>query len=66
LFPSEKKKNNNCYDCGESLELFEMDMRKETKVMKCKGCGMYYFYKKELLSGWKILKITKDPSHLPI
>jgi hypothetical protein len=57
---SEKKHSDECYDCKGSLELFEMDMQKGTKIMKCKICGLYHFYKKDFLANWKLTKVSKE------
>lgn len=60
---NEKKKADNCSECGSILELFELDVKKEVRIMKCKGCGLFYLYKNGVF-GWKIQKVTRDPSHL--
>lgn len=54
-----KKHTGKCYDCGGSLELFEMDVKKSTKIMVCQSCGLYHFYKKDLLGSYKL---SKNPS----
>jgi DNA-directed RNA polymerase subunit RPC12/RpoP len=59
---SNDKKSDKCIDCEGPLELIELDLRKGTKTTKCQSCGLYHFYKKEFLSGWKLLKATKNPS----
>ena len=55
---------SGCYDCGGNLKLYEMDMRKDTKVMRCQGCGLFHLYKRDFFGRWKILKVTKDPTHI--
>jgi uncharacterized Zn finger protein len=63
MFEKKHKKHMDeaeCYDCGGSLELFEFDMQKETRIMKCKDCGLFHYYKKDLLGRWKLLKVSKN------
>ena len=52
----------NCFDCGGTVELFEMNMDKSTKVMFCKNCELYHFYKKDFLGTYKLIKVSKNPS----
>jgi uncharacterized Zn finger protein len=54
-----KKHTGKCFDCEGSLELVEVDFKKDTKVMKCLNCGLLHHYKKDLLGKWKLLKVTK-------
>lgn len=54
------KAEGRCYDCDGSLELFEFDMQKETRIMKCKDCGLFHYYKKDLLGRWKLQKVSKN------
>jgi DNA-directed RNA polymerase subunit RPC12/RpoP len=62
---SEIKKRDTgiCLHCGGSLELVELDSRENTKVMKCQDCGRLHLYKRDFLGSWKIVKVTKEPSH---
>jgi len=53
-----------CYDCGNYLELYEIDMEKGTRILRCPVCGLFHFYKKDFFGGWKTLKVTKDPSRV--
>lgn len=39
--------------------MFEMDVKKSTKIMVCQSCGLYHFYKKDLLGSYKL---SKNPS----
>ena len=64
MFPNDKRITGTCIDCSNNLELFEIDMEKDTKIMKCTSCGLFHFYKKGLLGGWRILKVSKDPSRV--
>ncbi len=61
--PNENKKTEKCFKCGSILELYELDMNKEIRILKCVGCGLFYLDKKGLL-GWKTQKVSKDPSRL--
>jgi len=51
-----------CIDCGGPVELVEYDARRNTKITRCQACGLYHFYRKIFLGGWKLLKATKNPS----
>lgn len=55
-----KRRVDECYDCKGILELFEIDMRKGTRIMKCQVCGLYHFYKKDFLANWKLTKVSKE------
>jgi len=50
-----------CYDCKGTLELYEMDIKKSTKIMLCQNCGMFHFYKKDLLGSYRLTKVSKNP-----
>jgi hypothetical protein len=56
---NEKRHSDECYVCKGSLELFEMDMKKGTKIMKCPICGLYHFCKKDFIGNWKLIKVSK-------
>lgn len=45
-----------CVDCGSPLELYEVDFEKGRRIMQCKNCGLYHYYKKEFLGKWKLTK----------
>ena len=60
---NEKKRSSGCYNCGGKLEVIEANLKKETKIMKCQDCGLFHLYNKGLMGNWKLLKVTKDPSH---
>jgi uncharacterized Zn finger protein len=64
LATNEKKHTGTCIDCGGPLELFELNIKKGAKIMKCESCGLFHSYRKDFLGGWKIIKVTKDPSHV--
>jgi hypothetical protein len=57
---SGKRRVDGCYDCKGTLELFEIDMRKGTRIMKCRVCGLHHFYKKDFLANWKLIKVSKE------
>jgi len=59
-----KRITGTCIDCGCVLELFEMDMKKGVKILKCQECGMFHLYKKDFFGAYKVVKVSKDPSHL--
>jgi uncharacterized C2H2 Zn-finger protein len=44
--------------------LYEIDMEKGTRILRCPVCGLFHFYKKDFFGGWKTLKVTKDPSRV--
>ncbi len=48
-----------CQNCGYALELYEMDVKKGMKVMRCERCGMMHFYKKDLIGKWRLYKAAK-------
>ncbi len=62
LHEPNRKHTGKCYDCGGELELIEFDVRKGTRIMICQKCGLYHFYNKDFLGGWKLLKVSKKPS----
>jgi hypothetical protein len=55
-----KRKVDACYECKGTLELFEIDMQKGTRIMQCQVCGLYHFYKKDFLANWKLTKVSKE------
>ena len=50
---------SKCKNCGSPLELYELDFRRSTKVMKCTRCSMLHMYKKDIIGKWKLLKAQK-------
>lgn len=48
-----------CIDCGSSLELYEINLERGTKVLQCQQCSLFHYYKKGLLGRWKLVKATK-------
>ena len=60
----DKKKQNLCMECNNELKLFELDIQKATKILHCPDCLLFYLYKKDLLGGWKLQKVSRDPSRL--
>jgi len=57
-----KKHTGKCFDCGGSLELIELDIQKNTRIMRCQSCGLFHFQKKDFFGNWKLLKATKNLS----
>ena len=62
----ERKHTGICYDCGGSLELFEFDIKKDTKIMKCQNCGLFHYYKKDLLGSGNSSKSPKTRAKLVV
>jgi hypothetical protein len=52
----EKKYGGVCIDCKSPLELFEVDFEKSKRIMHCKNCNLYHFYKKDFFGNWKLKK----------
>ncbi len=59
LIGSSKGQKGKCKACGSAMELYELDFRRSTKVMKCQRCGMLHLYKKDIIGKWKLLKAQK-------
>ena len=59
LIPSSKTPKAKCKGCGSSLELFELDFRRSSKVMRCTRCGMLHMYKKDIIGKWRLFKAQK-------
>lgn len=59
LLGSSKGQRGKCKGCGSSMELYELDFRRSTKVMKCTRCGMLHEYKKDIIGKWRLHKAHK-------
>jgi hypothetical protein len=59
LLGSAKAQRGKCKSCGSPLELYELDFRRSTKIMKCDRCGMLHVYKKDIIGKWRLLKAQK-------
>ncbi len=59
LIGSSKTEKGKCRSCGSPLDLYELDFRKSTKVMKCVRCGMLHVYKKDIIGKWRLQKVQK-------
>lgn len=60
LFESQPKRHvGKCQNCGYNLELYEIDVRKSMKVMKCERCGLLHYYKKDIVGKWRLQKAVK-------
>lgn len=56
---SGKRHTGKCFDCGGTLELFELDLRGVNKIMQCRDCGLYHIYRKDFLGRYKLVKVSK-------
>jgi NMD protein affecting ribosome stability and mRNA decay len=54
------KHTGKCYDCGGPLELYEMDIKKSTKIMLCQSCGLFHFYQKDFIGNYRLTKVSKN------
>jgi len=54
-----KAQKGKCRNCGSPMELFELDFRRSSKIMKCIRCGMLHVYKKDILGKWRLQKALK-------
>ena len=59
MIEHKRKYTGKCVDCSSILELFELDVRKGTRIMICQNCGLLHHYKKNIVGKWKFLKATK-------
>jgi ribosomal protein S27E len=59
LIASSKTQKAKCKGCGSSLELYELDFRRSSKVMRCTRCGMLHMYKKDIIGKWRLFKAQK-------
>jgi hypothetical protein len=59
LVGNKKRHTGKCFDCSGALELIELDIQKNRKIMKCQNCSLLHYYKKDLFGRWKLLKVTK-------
>jgi len=57
LEPSKAK--GKCKGCGSPMELYELDFRRSTKVMRCTRCGMLHMFKKDIIGKWRLIKAQK-------
>lgn len=48
-----------CQNCGYALDLYEMDVKKSMKVMRCERCGLLHYYKKDIMSKWRLQRAAK-------
>jgi len=59
---SEKRRRTytgKCIDCGGELELYEMDFEKKRRILRCKNCGLFHFYKLNFWGKWKLVKVGR-------
>lgn len=55
----QKDKTNRCKNCSYPLEVYEIDFKKNRKILKCQRCGLYHYYKKDFVGKWKLRKAVK-------
>lgn len=58
---TQRKHKGQCIDCGEVLELYMLDLKQGRRILQCTQCGLYHFYKKDLLGKWRLVKAAKVP-----
>ncbi len=54
-----KTKANTCTNCNYPLEIYEIDFKKSRKILKCQRCGLYHYYKKDIVGKWRLQKAVK-------
>lgn len=54
-----KAKANRCTSCEYPLEIYEIDFKKSRKILRCQRCGLYHYYKKDLVGKWRLQKAVK-------
>ena len=59
---SEQTENNICKDCGNTLKIYELDNTRGRQVKKCPKCGLYYFFKRNILGKWSLAKVVEPYS----
>ncbi len=59
LLGTPKSQRGKCQCCSSPMELYELDFRRSSKVMKCTRCGMLHVYKKDIIGKWRLLKAQK-------
>jgi predicted nucleic-acid-binding Zn-ribbon protein len=60
LSSKQKLHTGKCQNCGYTLELYEIEIKKSRRVMRCERCGMLHFYKKDILGRWSLYKASKS------
>ena len=55
-----KLHTGKCQSCGYTLELYEIDIKRNARVMRCERCGMMHYYKKDIFGKWRLFKATKS------
>lgn len=58
----QRKHTGVCIDCGSGLELYMLDLKRARRTLVCPRCGLYHFYKKDVLGKWKLTKAAKIPN----
>jgi len=55
----QKLKTGRCKNCDYPLEVYEIDFKKNTKILRCQRCGLYHYYKKDFVGKWRLIKAVK-------
>jgi len=59
LLGTPKTQKGKCQNCSSPLELYELDFRRSTKIMRCLRCGTLHLYKKNIVGKWILQKAQK-------
>lgn len=59
LIGTKQTQRGKCKNCSSPLELYELDFKKSTKVMRCQRCGMLHVYRKDIIGKWRLQKAQK-------
>jgi len=59
LLDPPKTQKGKCKNCGSPLELYEIDFRRSTKIMRCQRCGMLHMFRKDIIGKWRLQKAQK-------
>jgi len=54
-----KTQKGKCMNCGSPLELYELDFRRSTKIMRCQRCSTLHLYRKNIVGKWILQKAQK-------
>jgi len=54
-----KAHTGKCRNCGYATELYEIDFKKDMRVLRCPRCGLFHFYKKDIIGRWRLLKAAR-------
>jgi len=54
-----KLHGGKCQNCGYALELYEMDVKRRCKTMRCERCGLLHYYRKDIVGKWRLQRAAK-------